>query len=749
MVGVVNMDGGFVDQEQERLLSTSETFAPPLEPFDAFRQLHLLSAIQMALLSAFAFLAAHKSLALSPLVLVVAYASALSPQLVACLEMVRRRVSPPAMAVGVASLVSIITAYIVAVSAVHPGTRTVYGSALFAVAALPYFASVGMWLWRRRAWNDGGIPLRAIGFLSIAHIAAVTLLAVASATDPDWSVSPALTTVLYVAFLAPSIVANWLRATDDERIPKVLGEQPEHDHISGVGALTMIMFISTIVMLGLWAAAAGVGAEISKSTGVIVIIGLAVAFFAVAVSPHLPRSKSLDALGRRAALVVRPVGRVFSYLDSLLVFPIAGAIGVNQTKLWARYALLLGFLTPCAVLGWWLPQPYGLVPCAWAVITTMSVARRWAWVEEDRENAMLNRKFEGEHIKVGFEQDLRDEALLGFMALFLIVPIALRQMYLVMDGTLFGVDPGANINHLWVWLGFFGTELAKAVPFVDWAEIYQVKGAAALHVMENKVGAGQHVIFATRVLVDLVFLAALLQAISISQRTSKLKEMFYVDRTLNRLDPFLELKELRGLVIWKDGEWKEAPGKFDNFPRYDPDRLEELRAKHDGKAVGMVAEFLLERDEGRPDELLLLDECKRKEPDEGRCFKLLDQIERLEAPNISQLKSAHYALVSKSNMRGVRAAITNIIAGNNDHPKVVDALSEIVMGPGAGVADPRAEVRLVALNGLYHPAAEGNQVAKSTIVYAARNDTAKSVKEAAGRFLDTHSTWVSDASVIG
>lgn len=90
--------------------------------------------------------------------------------------------------------------------------------------------------------------------------------------------------------------------------------------------------------------------------------------------------------------------------------------------------------------------------------------------------------------------------------------------------------------------------MAKAVPLVDWTEIYQVNGSSPIHLDEEVIGAGQHVVFGMRVLVDLVLLAAFLQAISITQWTKNLKEMFYSERSINSLDPFVEPHEFRKLV---------------------------------------------------------------------------------------------------------------------------------------------------------------------------------------------------------
>lgn len=285
--------------------------------------------------------------------------------------------------------------------------------------------------------------------------------------------------------------------------------------------------------------------------------------------------------------------------------------------------------------------------------------------------------------------------------------------------------------------------MAKAVPFVDWTEIYRINGSSSISLNNADVGVGQHVVFGMRILVDLVLLAAFLQAIAITQRTRKLKEMFYVEQSMNRLDPFIEPGEFRKLVDHSGAGLRLKQAEFDAFPVYDPDRLEELKQRGERDEVGFVAGHLLDRDErGGPEEQLSR-EARRTKPDLQRCQALIVEVTDLPVAfiQVGPLKAAHFALNPRAAALPIRADITaNIIRAPPSQEKI-NALSEILIGPGPGVQDPRKEVRRMALNALYQPAIEGNAVARGSIKRAATHDSAKVIKEAAADMVVHNSDW--------
>ena len=89
----------------------------------------------------------------------------------------------------------------------------------------------------------------------------------------------------------------------------------------------------------------------------------------------------------------------------------------------------------------------------------------------------------------------------------------------------------------------------------------------------------------------------------------------------------------------------------------------------------------------------------------------------------------------------VRKAIAEQIVRAEPLEIRVNALSEILIGPTPDVLDPRQQVRLVALRGLFQPAIQGNRVAQASIRHAAANDPAGAVRSAASEMLEYSSTW--------
>lgn len=677
-----------------------------------------------------------------PGVVVAIYGTAIVPFLIAVALLGPGSTPIPFSTVGLFSITALAGAYLCLLatrlsSAIQ--LPDAGAAVMFTLAISPIFAALwSAWSYPSKSERPAQLPCASIGIVTITLVTLLAIFTPITTTIPSLSIEPWILVLLYVVSLAPPAIANWIQARRDKKLPvRMTDKQP--DHISGVGATTFILFVVVVVTLGLWAAATGVSAQISRWAGVIVLAGLLVAFAIVAFG--LPAQQQFGRLYVTLKSWAKPVGWAFSSIDSLLVFAVANALGTNERNPWLRYPILIGSLLPCAALGWWLPAPYGLIPVSLALVGTIAIARRWAWVEEDRENAMLARKFVGSHIRVGFSQDLKDEALIGFMVLFLVVPIGLRQMHLAFGGNVFVVESAADVNSLLSWLSLFGTELAKAVPFVDWAEIYQVEGDGAIRMNEAVIGVGQHIVFGTRVLVDLVLLAAFLQAVSITQRTRKLKDMFYIEGSLNRLDPFVESHELGKLVRVDGARFQVVDPVFNQFPVYDPDRLEELKLRGDRDEIGFVAAMLLERDENGGPEELLSREARREKPDLDKCVDLISQVAEQGEVQVGALKTAHFALVRHSSFMPVRRGIAEQLARALPDKMAINALSEILIGPGPNVQDPRREVRSVALNALFRQAVDGNKVAQASIRHAAAHDTTTAIKAAARQMLEYSSNW--------
>lgn len=66
----------------------------------------------------------------------------------------------------------------------------------------------------------------------------------------------------------------------------------------------------------------------------------------------------------------------------------------------------------------------------WAFIAVVSVARRWSWIETDRNRLIQDPDMKTNLLRIGLHDDLRDEAVSGLLLLVLILPIAMRQFQL-------------------------------------------------------------------------------------------------------------------------------------------------------------------------------------------------------------------------------------------------------------------------------------------------------------------------------
>ncbi|MEM7660773.1 MAG: hypothetical protein AAF292_00885 [Pseudomonadota bacterium] len=566
-----------------------------------------------------------------------------------------------------------------------------------------------------------------------------------------------------MSVLAP-VIGYWRLALIQGRLParrsKNAAEgQPLYRHISGTAAFWIIGFLALIVAISAWATIVESQPTISGWFGIAVIALLLVLFFWFAQYSYKPGQPTSDSA--KHAGLMRGLGDLFSKVDSWLVFPIANSAGMALQSPYSRHAVLISVLIPSAILAWYLPKALAFVPLAWALIVILAIARQWSWVEEDREVAMLNRSFDPKDLRIGFAQDQRDEALIGFAAMLLIIPVALRAVFLWLEPSLEyspnetqNRDLQLNEQPYWVWLSLFGTELAKAVPFVDWAEIFDVQGAPFINLDEEQ-DAYQWVIFAMRVIVDLVLLGALVQAISIVSRTTKQRQMFFEDGTLARLDPFVEKVELRYLARGRPKDWYlRDDAAFEKFPPYDEDVLvrlslptsseesEDDRMGAEVSPIRFIARKLIARNEARPPEYLLLLQVRKKESDEDAIERLTNEIEQKhDRIDVDQLQRILEYLNRDKKLLDVRKTITRILGLNTSLPNAVQGLIQVLVGSGLAAQDSRMEVREIALQALRLPASMGNQLAQSAIAEAAQRDPSTHVQAVANGILSANEHW--------
>lgn len=513
----------------------------------------------------------------------------------------------------------------------------------------------------------------------------------------------------YIAFAIAALlplVACWMRSIKDGKLPARHDLEPKYEHVSGWSAVFLFVVMGIIAGLVWWASDRTAIRRIHAEWGTWTVVGLSVAFIVVASAPFFPRI--VRVLGIEGTVTkwsnvfsdpIDGLGRWLSSTDGVLVFAVANAAGANRPNFFVRYAILLASISACAALGYYWDAPWAFIPLAWGFLIAVAVSRRWAWIEGDRELSMLNPTLPQIYVRVGFSQNLRDEALVVFLSMFLLVPLALRQAQLLaqtMGVHLFDLAGHVDVHSLSVWIGFYGTELAKAVPFVDWAEVYHVEGDAPIIAKEPW---ALHVIFAVRVLIDLVFLAALLQAISSASRDAQQRDLFYRKHAIKRLDPFTEPDAFRSLVRrGADGGWERNEEKFAEFPPYDTNRLVELSSNQDER-IRSAANFLLENEHDPHDPHFRLSAATAgKEIMPDAVVELLDQIESAgRTRNSYQLALARRRLLRRRDMLEVRRRIVRMIVEDQRSPERRERLIEAMIGENH---EPYAQGRRVALDAL-------------------------------------------------
>ncbi|OLF73941.1 hypothetical protein AWH62_07240 [Maricaulis sp. W15] len=193
--------------------------------------------------------------------------------------------------------------------------------------------------------------------------------------------------------------------------------------------------------------------------------------------------------------------RLFTGLDRLLRHGIAPAIGASFQTRWKRWATFLAFFLVLAAAGAFAPTPIALAAIAMALVAVLAVYRLW---ERDEDKKLENRA-RGRAEQA--DQDLRDEMFLGVALLLFFVPLGyvrIEELVTVTDGhsALPSVDAA-----LFVW-----GELAKAIPLVDWSEVFRVNNLSGV---QSSGQAGLVLNFVLRILFDLLVLAGILRTFAI------------------------------------------------------------------------------------------------------------------------------------------------------------------------------------------------------------------------------------------
>ncbi len=263
----------------------------------------------------------------------------------------------------------------------------------------------------------------------------------------------------------------------------------------------------------------------------------------------------------------------FSVLDFVFARLLAWLAGAKLQPWPKRYGALIAWMAALLPAAWFLDPPWGMIAAGYGMALVFAITRRWSWVERDREAFFVARQARPEQERIGFAEDLRDEALTALVFLFLLMPLFLRQLQLFDAETFVGGTEHAG-NPL-VWLGFFGAELAKSVPFVDWSEVFHAENGAPI-----KPGSfmGSVAVFTTRAALDVLLIAAVVQAIQLAARLAEQNAAFE-EGTVDILEPFGERRRFRAIAAAAQSAALERVLEHPairEFPKYSPLRLEQI-----------------------------------------------------------------------------------------------------------------------------------------------------------------------------
>ncbi len=467
-------------------------------------------------------------------------------------------------------------------------------------------------------------------------------------------------------------------------------------------------FIVTAVVLLIILAAYYVGSlpkepSLGAALGV-GIFGLVISLFAIVLAiDWLSETAIIREAGRWSRWLAKPgvfFSAFYDWIDSGLVFIGGHVAGADHINALSRYFILSTTLFCLALLGWFLPEPLGLIPVLGGLIIGLSVSRLWSWVEEDRNLASITQFSPKAPQRIGFREDFRDETLLGFIFVLALIPIGMMQAHLsgILGGPLFETNNHELIDagNFLVWLGYFGFELAKALPIVDWADIYNLgPGNDSISPMHP---LGQHAVFAARALVDLLLIAALLQALGIASRNRQQK-FLYAERHIDRLDELVEKHEInKAIRATRASASPESAPLFDltaltnsqlvDFRHYNEARLRELFLKTQRTAIrSFISQLFAERGVKPAPAMVIVQDIAASHRSELDLMRTFDEAKHEHDANIytitpDDIASVLFELRASSGMREIKFELIDYAARLPDKPKLLQIFTTAAVGAG-------------------------------------------------------------------
>lgn len=555
--------------------------------------------------------------------------------------------------------------------------------------------------------------------------------------DAAASLYEGLLVAVFCIFLVCGLIGFRIEAEEAEKLPSPHHPVPPPEHITGLGAavaLLLIVFIASAAYLGQVNYPDFV---IPEWAGQFAMLGLCAGFmllvFATRISDLGPFYNLMNAM-RVVTGPLDPAGRVLSRIDSWLVYIVAPLAGAGLKNGIARYAILIGQIGSACAFSWYAPPPFGLVGTLWALTIAISVSRRWSWIEGDRATKHQQPDIQQSQLKVGTSQDLRDEALFSLLFLMLILPLGMRQFHLSFPALHVFSVRGEGTEDFLAWTSFFGVELLKALPFLDWADIYDAHGVTRVQINGP---AAMHVVFGARIILDLVFLAALVQAISISVSLAKHKRQFLEQKNgVAYLDERIEQAELSKLALKRSGEWVFRP-ELEKFLHYNPKQLGRLnryaRTHRRPRLEAAVGEIIRKANLTiNPPGEQLVDVAQERKPSTSDLRAALKLVIDEKDFDLGYLQAARLALRQKGGLETERTQIAQLI---RNHVKPSAEREQVFADMLSGEdQDTIAPVRLIAVEALvrnYRQFEKGLDALK----HAALHDRSGAVKKRASAFL--------------
>lgn len=517
-------------------------------------------------------------------------------------------------------------------------------------------------------------------------------------------------------------------AEEDGRLPTRSNGLPRHDHITGLGAAVVLLI--TVFVFGAGYAGQQLYGHfvVPEWVGQAIVVGL---FTGFAVFMMFSRMLNFGLISSSVGLLRRllspldPLGRLLSRVDGWLVFIVAPTAGTTLRTIFFRYFVLLTHIVLASWFAWFGPAPFGLVGTAWAILVVVAVNRRWSWIETERAKT-LSEPDRRSSSRIELDEDLRDEAIWSILFLMLILPIGMRQFELMSpSASVFQIETGA-IDRLDAWTGFFGVELLKALPFLDWADIYQAQGQTRVSIGS---AVSMHALLLARAMIDLVFLSALVQAITISVSLSRNRRDFLAQRPgVDRLDARIEQSELSKLAYLQKGELKFRP-EIQNFVHYNTKRLSILRskAKEGSRLFAVIVEiFRISQKRYYPPIEQLIEVTAKKKINQGELNSVLTELEEYGDFDLQSLMIARRQLNWKAGVEAERQRLVGIILRKTDlTSERENELANILIGDQA---DSLNSIRVMVVQTL----AQNAQRNSDNILYlsdARRSDRSKVVRD--------------------